>query len=222
MIIDSARYDAGVRRTEATTVADAARLSREEDGFVWLALSQPIPEDLNTFGTSLAISPLAMQDALQDHERPKLEEYGDCSFVVLNTVGLDASTRHVHVGEVDILVGSRYVVVLSGSENGVVAHARANLDEYPDVADLGTAAGLWAVLDAVIDDYEQVVELLAHEAELLAQHVFDGDRDQSESIYQHRRRAQRFTRALHPALAVLDTLARGQFQRSPETLRPEH
>jgi magnesium transporter len=74
-----------------------------------------------------------------------------------------------------------------------VAHARANLDEHPDVADLGTAAGLWAVLDAVIDDYEQVVELLAHEAELLAQHAFDGDRDQSESIYQHRRRARRFT-----------------------------
>jgi magnesium transporter len=220
MIIDSARYDAGVRRAEATTFAEAARLSPEDGGFVWLALSQPTPEDLSTFGTSLAISPLAVQDVLQNHERPKLEEYGDCDLVVVSTVRLDDPTQHIHIGELDILVGSRYVVVLSRSDNGIVARARTNLDEHPDLAAQGTVAGLWAVLDAVIDDYEQVVELLRHESELLAQRVFDGDRNESESIYQQQRRVQQLTRAVHPALAVLDSLARGESQRSPETFRP--
>ena len=92
---------------------------------MWLTFGQPTPEDLSTFGTSLGISPLAFQDALQDHERPKLEEYGDCELVVVHTARLDQTTLHVHSGELDILVGSRYVVVLSRSDHGIVARARA-------------------------------------------------------------------------------------------------
>ena len=71
------------------------------------------------------------------------------------------------------------------------------------------------MLDTVIDGYEKVAELLAHEGELLAQRIFDGDRDESESIYQQKLRVGRFTHAVHPVLAVLDSLREASHSDHP-------
>ena len=220
MIIDCARYRAGVRQTEATSVADAARLSREASGFVWLAVSEPDSEELNKLGASFDLPALAVEDAREGHQRPKLEEYGECVFVVVKTVGYDRATTQLDIGELDIFLGSRYAIVVGRADTDVLAGARQRLDEHPGVAALGSMGGLWALLDTVIDDGERVADLLIDEGERIEQAVFEGDGDQSEPIYVHHRRVERLGRVVHPVLAIFDTLERGAPVESPQGVRP--
>lgn len=134
MIIDCARYRAGVRQAEATSVADAARLSREASGFVWLAVSEPDSEELNELGASFDLPALAVEDALEGHQRPKLEEYGGCVFVVVKTVRYDRATTQFDIGELDVFLGSRYAIVVGRAATDVLAGARQRLDAHPGVA----------------------------------------------------------------------------------------
>ena len=147
MIIDCAQYRAGVSQAEATSVAEAGRLSREGSGFVWLAVSEPDSEELNELGASFDLPTLALEDALEGHQRPKLEEYGECVFLVVKTVRYDEATTLLDIGELDIFLGSRYAIAVSRAAADVLAGARQRLDEHPGVATLGPMAGLWALLD---------------------------------------------------------------------------
>lgn len=219
MIVDSALYHAGARGAEAMSVADAARLSRGGRGFVWLAVSQPAREELDELRECFELPALAVEDALEGHQRPKLEEYGDCLFVVVKTVLYNEATGQLDVGELDVFVGARYALVISLTAGDVFGGIRRRIDGHPVVTALGPMAALWAVLDTVVDDGERVVDLLIDRAEGIEQAVFQGDRDQSESIYLHHRQVDRLGRAVHPVLAVFDTLERGQLVMSPDGVR---
>ena len=220
MIIDCARYSAGAREAEVASVAEAARLSREGSGFVWLALTEPDSEELNELGASFDLPALAVEDALEGHQRPKLEEYGECVFVVVKTLRYDQATTQFDIGELDVFIGSRYAIVVGRAATDVLAGARQRLDAHPGVATLGPMAGLWALLDTVIDDGERVADLLVDQGERIEQAVFEGDGDQSKPIYLHYRRVERLERAVHPALAIFDTLERGEPVESPQGVRP--
>lgn len=187
---------------------------------MWLAVSEPDSEELNELGASFALPALAVEDALEGHQRPKLEEYGECVFVVVKTVGYDPATTQFDIGELDIFLGSRYAIVVGRAATDVLAGARERLDEHPRVANLGPVAGLWALLDTVIDDGERVADLLIDQGELIEQAVFEDVGDQSEPIYQHHRRVERLGRVVHPALAIFDTLERGEPVESPQGVRP--
>ena len=72
----------------------------------------------------------------------------------------------------------------------------------------------------MIDNAERVVDLLGDEGEDIEQFVFDGDLDQSQAIFLHRRRVDRLIRGIHPILPILDTLERGEPVETPQALRP--
>jgi magnesium transporter len=163
---------------------------------------------------------VAVQDGLKGHQRPKLEDHGDCLFVVVKSVHYDEATMRMDLGELDVFVGSTYVIVVARSALEIIQAMRARLDEHPNVAALGPMAGLWALLDAVIDDGERVVDLLGDQGERIEQSVFEGDLDQSEAIYQHRRRADHLIRSVHPVLPILATLEHGEPVETPRGLRP--
>lgn len=219
MIVDSARYDAGARDAEGLSVADAALLSGQGQGFVWLAVSRPARGELDELSDCFGLPALAVEDALEGHQRPKLEEYDGCLFVVVKTVRYDEITGQLDVGELHVFVGERYALVISATTGDVFGGIRRRLDRHPAVTALGPMAALWAVLDTVIDDGERAVDLLIDRAERIEQAVFQGDRDQSEAIYQHHRQVDTLGRAVHPVLAVFDILERGEPVTSPDGVR---
>ena len=132
----------------------------------------------------------------------------------------DEAKAQIEIGELDIFVGARYAIAISRSSAGPLAGARERLDEHPEVAKLGPMAAAWAVLDAVIDDNERVADRLGDHLEQIEQAVFQRDQDQSEPIYLEHRDTERLVRAVHPMLAIFDTLERGEPVESPEDLRP--
>jgi magnesium transporter len=220
MILDCALYQAGVRMSEPSTVADAAVLAKQEPGFVLLALSEPNAEELKELAVTFDLPPLAVEDGFEGHQRPKLEDYGDCLFVVVKSVRYDEATMQMDIGELDVFIGATYAIVIARSALDIIHGTRNRLDEHPHVAALGPMASLWAVLDAVIDDGERGVDILSDQGEWIEQTVFEGNLDQSEAIYLHRRRVDRVMRSVHPVLPMLDTLERGEPVDTPEALRP--
>jgi magnesium transporter len=161
-----------------------------------------------------------VEDGLEGHQRPKLEDYGHCLFVVVKSVRYDEAAGQVVIGELDVFIGAAYAIVIDRSALDIIHGTRIRLDEHPHVAALGPMASLWAVLDAVIDDGERVVDTLSDEGEGIEQTVFEGDLDQSEAIYLHRRRVDRVMRSVHPVLPILDTLALDEPVVFPTALRP--
>ncbi|MGZ5384717.1 MAG: CorA family divalent cation transporter, partial [Acidimicrobiia bacterium] len=220
MIVDSAQYRAGVRVCELSTVTDAAALAKQGPGFVLLALSEPDGAELNEVALTFALPPLAVADGLDGHERPKLEDYGDCLFVVVKSVHYDKDTMELTIGELDIFIGSTYAIVIARSALEIIQGTRIRLDEHAQVAALGPMATLWALLDTVIDEGERVVDQLSDRGEEIEQSVFEGDLDQSEAIYLHRHRVDRSMRSVHPVLPILNTLQRGEPVASPSALQP--
>jgi magnesium transporter len=218
MIIDCAHYLAGVRQAEPMSLGDAARLAREGSGFVWLASSDPGPDELDELGAAFHLPALAVEDARAGHQRPKLADHGEGAFLILKTVR--RGKAHIEIGELDIFLGARHAIAISWSNAAPLAGARERLDEHPEVAKLGPMAAAWALLDAVIDDDERVADRLGDDLEQIEQAVFQRAQDQSEPIYLDHRDTERLVRAVHPMLAIFDTLERGKPVESPEDLRP--
>ncbi len=181
-------------------MADAARLLQEGPGFVWLAVSEPDPEQLNMIGAVFDLPPLAIEQAMAGHPRPKLEVYEGCALVVVKTAVAEESTMQPTVGEPHIFLALRYVVVVGRAATDALAGARQRIDEHPEIAALGPMSVLWAALDAVIADGERVADLLIDEGVDIEQGVFGGDHDQSQPIYEHERRVEQVARVVHPVL----------------------
>src|SRR5581483_5022185 len=100
VIVDCAIYRSGVRENVEGDLSDALDEARErgDDCFLWIGLHEPTAEEFDLVKDELKLHPLAVDDAVHAHQRPKLEHYGDSLFVVLKTVKYDEATSAVELG----------------------------------------------------------------------------------------------------------------------------
>ena len=183
MIIDCARYVAGVRVVEPMSLGDAGRLARQTEGFVWVALSDPGADELDELAAAFGVRRSALDKTPEGDQRPKLEHHGESTILTVTTVRAEASTTPLEIGAVDIFVGGRYAIAIGQSSPDALEGACERLRTRPEVAEHGPLAAAWAVLDAVIDGSEHVVDGLGDELERIQVAVFQDDQDQSEPIY---------------------------------------
>ena len=210
MIIDCAYYRGGHRQhVGPMSVEDAAAHCRE-DGFVWVGLFEPTPEELGQVSKSFGLHELAVEDAQTFHLRPKVEPYeGDIRLVILRTARYDDAREEVDFGEVSVFVGPSFVITVRQGVASELGGARTRLEHRPELLEDGTSSVLWAILDQVVDGYGPVVAELERDIEEVERTVFAGSVAPTERIYFLRREVTDFYRAVHPLLAVLATLERG-------------
>ena len=220
MIIDCARYVAGVRHVERTSLGDAGRLAHQPEGFVWVALSDPGSDELDEVVAAFGLEGVALDTTPVGSQRPKLEHRGETTILTMTTVRADGAGTQLEVGAVDIFVGGRYAIAIGTSSPDALEGASERLRTRPEVVEHGPLAAAWAVLDAVIDDSERVVDGLGDELERIQVAVFQDDQDQSEPIYLQLRDAGRLARAMHPMLTIFDRLERGELVDEPRGLSP--
>ncbi len=207
MLVDCALYQGGVRQNdEALPIEEAAQLRCEEDGFIWLGLQDPSAEEMLDVAKRFDLPPLAVEDAMQQHQRPKIEDYDDGFFLVLHTARYFDDTEEVEFGEVHVFTGPSYVIVVRHGVASELQAARERLEGNPELLRLGTRAAVWAVMDKVVDDYDPVLDGLENDVEEVEQVVFEGAGDQTRRIYFLRRELAEFYRAVHPLLTALDKL----------------
>lgn len=221
MIVDCAQYCNGVRQdTGPLDVETAAERAARGDGFVWLGLHEPDDAELAEVGDAFGLHELAVEDAGGEHQRPKLEDYDGSFFAVLKTAHYDDAKEEVEFGEINIFLGSGYVIAIRHGAGSDLKPARRRLESRPDLVKVGPAAAAWAILDKVVDDYEPVAEGLDNDISEVEQEVFaEQNADITQRIYFLRRVVVEFHRAVQPLIAPLESLEHGVVIELDEQIR---
>jgi magnesium transporter len=219
MLVDCALYKDGCRQNDDPLAVEDAAASRLEDGgFVWLGLHDPEPDELEDVARRFDLPPLAVEDAMKQHQRPKIEDYDDGFFLVLHTARYIDADEEVEFGEVHVFTGPSHVVVVRHGAASALQAARERLEHNPELLRLGTIAAVWAVMDKVVDDYQPVIEGLESDVDEVEELVFEGG-DQTRRIYELRRELTAFYRAVNPLLTALDKLESRTRGDVPKLLR---
>ncbi len=202
MIVDSALYRDGVRVTVecAKEDLDTVRGAATADGdFVWVGLHDPSAEELARVAEAFSLHPLAVEDALKAHQRPKLERYDQGLFLVLKTLWYVDEHDAVETGEINVFVGRDYVVTVRHGHGTELHSARLGLEERTAVLGHGPSAVVYAVCDRVVDEYEAVATSLEEDVDEVEISVFSPNRTQdSQRIYVLKRELGEVRRAVNP------------------------
>ncbi|MFI6935058.1 magnesium/cobalt transporter CorA [Streptomyces sp. NPDC050287] len=211
MIVDCAIYRDGHRTEGPEDLSDALAEARAAHGFVWIGLHEPSQEEFDHVTREFALHPLAVEDALKAHQRPKLEVYDDSLFVVLKPVAYEPKSDAVSTGEVMLFLGDSFVVTVRHGVRSPLGTVRQRLEQEPELLGKGPTAVLYAVADAVVDHYLDVATELQTDLEELETEVFSpdggGSRHTASRIYTFKRQILEFRRATGPLALPLTRLA---------------
>lgn len=200
MLINCVVYQDGKKLADIA-VPDISDYVNRKDCFVWVALRDATPQELATMQNEFDLHDLAIEDAINGHQRPKVEEYGETLFVVVHTVELDA-TDHVHVGEVCIFAGRNFVLSVRNRCKQNLLGVRERAEREPHLLRHGSGFVLYAVLDAVVDRYFPLIEALEGELEGIEGLIFvpGAARKNIEHLYDLKRRITVVKHAVAPLL----------------------
>jgi magnesium transporter len=209
-LVDSAIYVDGERVASPTSLTETvARLRELPGGMAWIGLYRPEEHEVESLASEFQLHPLAVEDAIHAHQRPKIERYDDTLFVVLRPARYLDDTEEVEFGEIHIFVGSNFVLTVRHSEAPEFSSVRHRLETQPGLLRRGPEAVLYAVLDKVVDGYYPVVTGVGNDVDEIEDEVFSGDPEVSRRIYELSREVADFQRATRPLAAMIAALSAG-------------
>jgi magnesium transporter len=213
VIVDSALYRAGVRIPVDCLPQDYVSLRAAASGatdFVWVGLSDPTEHELEEVENAFGLHPLAVEDALNAHQRPKLERYGDSLFLTLRTLWYVDAEDAVETGEINMFIGKDYVVTVRHGEGSELHSSRLHLEAREGVLTHGPSAVVYAVCDRVVDGYEAVAASLEVDVDEVENSVFSTERtNDSVRIYTLKREIAEMRRAVQPLREPMRQFAAG-------------
>jgi magnesium transporter len=224
-VVDCAVYVDGHRQAPVGP-EEALRVATETGGFVWLGLYEPSQDELDAISGLYDLHPLAVEDAVYAHQRPKLERYDDALFMVLKTATyvaheeLTSTSEVVDTGEVMVFLGANYVITVRHGGHSGLAELRSRLEEQRDLLCLGPAAVLYAVADLVVDTFVEVASAVEEDVDELEASVFSPERtDDIGRLYQLKRELMSLRRAVTPLEMPLQKLADRPIDVVPDVIR---
>jgi magnesium transporter len=201
VIVDNALYRKGVRVPVDCEISDLASVRKRcgPDDFVWVGLYEPEQSELDEVAEIFDLHALAVEDAVNAHQRPKLERYGDSLFMILKTLWYVDAQDAVETGEINIFVGSDFVITVRHGEGSALHQAREALEHQEQVLAHGPSAVVYAVCDEVVDAYEVVAEELQEDVDEVETSVFSEERtNDAARIYVLKRELAEVRRAVYP------------------------
>ncbi|MFJ4525734.1 magnesium and cobalt transport protein CorA [Streptomyces sp. NPDC088810] len=205
------------RQADAGCQATLDRLAvLKPDEFAWIRMAEPRQEELQRLGEYLELHPLAIEDAVQAHQRPKQERYGDVLAVAVKTVWFVEQSSDVETGEVMIFLGPSFALTVRHGADDPTAEAARRLADQPDMTRLGPVSVLHAVTDVIVDAYAEAAAQVRTDLTELERCVFSPARDDlTEQIYSLKREVVEFRDAIQPLVPVMQpfTTARDDWPR---------
>ncbi|WP_338673906.1 magnesium and cobalt transport protein CorA [Streptomyces sp. SCSIO 30461] len=209
-IVQAALYRDGRRVSSPDSLAETFRQLREEPrGMAWIGLHRPTESELLTLAEEFDLHELAVEDAMEAHQRPKLERYGETLFVVLRAARYLDAQEEVDFGELHVFVGRDFVITVRHGAAPDLSSVRRRMEDDPELLTLGPEAVLYAILDAVVDGYAPVVAGVQNDIDEIETEVFSGDPAASRRIYELSREMVEFQRATRPLVGMLHGLMAG-------------
>ncbi|MCX4237317.1 MULTISPECIES: magnesium and cobalt transport protein CorA [Streptomyces] len=209
-VVQAALYRDGVRVATPATLADTFRELRDQpDGMAWIGLARPTESEILSLAAEFDLHPLAVEDAMEAHQRPKLERYGETLFVVLRAARYLDASEEVDFGELHVFLGPDFLITVRHGAAPDLSAVRRRMEESPELLSLGPEAVLYAILDAVVDGYAPVVSGVQNDIDEIETEVFGGDPWVSRRIYELSREMVEFQRATRPLVGMLHGLMAG-------------
>ncbi|PZF79560.1 magnesium and cobalt transport protein CorA [Jiangella anatolica] len=209
-IVDAALYRDGKRISTPSSLAETYRqLRADAEAMAWIGLYKPSDAELLSLADEFDLHELAVEDAMEAHQRPKLERYGDTLFVVLRAARYLDAVEEVDFAELHLFVGPGFVITVRHGAAPNLSIVRRRMENDPDLLRLGPEAVLYAVLDAVVDGYVPVVNGVSNDVDEIEVQVFGRDPKVTLRIYELSREVLEFQRATRPLSAMLSGLEAG-------------
>lgn len=166
-------YRNGELELEDFPVQDISEHLEDEGACVWLDYCAPTQKDLATIAEELKLHPLAIEDAVNEHQRPKLDRYDSHLFMSAYTVKLNAASGRLCASEVAVFITSKALVTVRKDEGVAIDSVLARWDDSKDLAEHGVSFLLWGLLDDIVDGHFEAVQSLDTEIEALEDLLFD-------------------------------------------------
>ena len=209
MIVNNAVYVDGHKSVEPKSLKETYELVRDQEGLAWIGLYKPTEEEFASVAEEFGLHELAVEDAIQAHQRPKIERYGDTLFVVLRPARYLDAPEEVEFSEVHVFVGENFVVTVRHGEAPDLGMVRRRMEGESDLLSRGPEAILYAIMDRVVDGYGPVVRGLENDIDEIETEVFSGNPGVSRRIYELSREVIEFQRAVKPLTGILGGLIAG-------------
>ena len=218
-VITCAAYTRGLR-VEEVPIESIERVLRQDDRFVWLGLYEPDEQLLRRVQQEFSLHDLAIEDAYNAHQRPKIELYEHSLFVVLRTAQMTDAQR-LDFGETRVFLGPNYVVTVR--HGSLMSHAglRARCEATPQLLAKGPAYVLYALMDFVVDQYLPIVSAIEEQVQESEEEILDGNfsGESTARIYRLKRDLLALRRAASPLVEICNRLMRFEIPFVPEDTR---
>lgn len=213
VIVDSAVYRQGKRIVDDVPAEELSRLrtlATEPGDFVWVGLHEPTEKELATVEEEFGLHPLAVEDAFNAHQRPKLERYEHTLFLTLKSLWYVDEHDAVETGEINMFVGDDFVITVRHGSGSELHTARRDLEAKSAVLTHGPSAVVYAVCDRVVDGYLNVMSALEEDVDEVETSVFSAQRtSDSPRIYTLKREIAEARRAVLPLREPMRRFATG-------------
>jgi magnesium transporter len=221
VIIDQAVYRHGERQSCSDLSDELAAVREEGHGWIWIGLKDPTDAEFDLVKDELQLHPLAVEDAIDGHQRPKLEIYDASLFVVVKPLRYIDETSDIETGEVMVFLGDRFVVTVRRGEAGPLAAVRKLIESDPTRLSIGPVAVLHGVMDAVVDNYDLIDREIQEDMERLETSVFADDRSSdAREIYALKREVLEMRRAAIPLIEPARRLSEDVIPHVPDVAKP--
>ncbi|WP_186119618.1 magnesium/cobalt transporter CorA [Burkholderia gladioli] len=213
MLINCVAYQNGQKLADID-IDDISDYVARPECFVWVALKEPEPEELERMGEEFGLHELALEDARNGHQRPKIEEYGDSLFAVMHTVELDGDDEF-EIGELNVFVGPNYILSIRNHTSHGFQDVRVRCEREPHLLKEGAAFVFYALMDQIVDRYFPTVEALGAELEELEDRIFEKSTPATaraiiQDLYSLKRRLMIVYQHTAPLLEPLSKLVGGR------------
>jgi len=173
-------YVDGERLPGSPAPEEAIAIARDKGGsaFAWIGMHEPDATEFGGLAEQLGLHPLAVEDAVHAHQRPKIERYDDSLFAVFKTVRYVASEQPsaraeiVETGEIMVFLGRDFVVTVRHGEHGGLRRAAVPAGAGRSPAEHGAVAIMHAIADRVVDDYLYVAREVQEDIDAVETAVF--------------------------------------------------
>ena len=219
MIIDCAIYRNGKREDtsyDVSSLESALASLTDKNDFIWIGAFEPTAAELAEIAAPLNLHPLAVEDAVEAHQRPKAERYNDHLFMSIKTVTYD--NDDIETAEINVFLGSDYLLTVRHGKGHDLRTVRNRAETQDHELEHGPTAALYAVVDSVVDDYEMVAAELEIDVQEVEVSVFSNIRTSDSSrIYRLKRETLEFKRAVLPLREPINHFSASTM---PEEARP--
>jgi magnesium transporter len=209
MLINCIAYQNG-RKVADLPITDIHKYVGQPDCFVWVALKDATEQELEKMQEEFNLHELAFEDARQGHQRPKVGEYGSSVFAVFHLI--EVVDNELHVGEIDVFVGRGYILSIRNRSKQNFVGVRDRCEQEPELLQQGPAFVLYALLDAVVDRYFPIIDVLEGELETTEENILakGAARSSVEKLYALKARVTIMKHAVQPLMEAVGKLYGGR------------